>query len=86
MFAITGVEYLTFALLEGMKVVTSGGNVYFINNILNYTQFEISQAATATEADNVSTFSTEASLGILNVTTLLTDNGKKIIARMLANN
>tara|TARA_R100000935_G_scaffold50804_1_gene76906 strand:- start:9793 stop:14220 length:4428 start_codon:yes stop_codon:yes gene_type:complete len=78
MFAITGVEYLTFALLEGMKVVTSGGNVYFINNILNYTQFEISQAATATEADNVSTFSTEASLGILNVTTLLTDNANKV--------
>ena len=33
--AIGTIEYLTFPLIEGMKVVTAGGNTYFINNILN---------------------------------------------------
>ena len=42
---IGDIEYLTFPLLEGMKVV-AGPNTYYINNILNYAQFEISGLAT----------------------------------------
>jgi len=41
---IGDIEYLTFPLLEGMKVV-AGVNTYYINNILNYKQFEISGLA-----------------------------------------
>ena len=41
---IGDLEYLTFPLLEGMKVV-AGANTYFISNILNYSQFEISTPA-----------------------------------------
>ncbi len=72
------IEYLTFPLLEGMKIVTPGGKTYFINNVLNYTQFELTGAATATEAAADSVFSTESSAGVLNVTTLLTDNANKV--------
>jgi hypothetical protein len=78
MTAVGSVEYLTFALLEGMKVVTAGGNTYYINNILNYTQFELTSNATATETDVTATFSTGGNEGILNVTTLLTDNSNKV--------
>jgi len=76
--AVTGIEYLTFPLLEGMKVVTPGGKTYYINNILNYVQFELSSNATATETSVDATFSTESSTGVLNVTTLLTDNANKV--------
>ena len=76
--AITGIEFLTFPLLEGMKVVTPGGNTYYINNILNYTQFELTSAATATETSVDSVFSTESSNGVLNTATLLTDNANKV--------
>ena len=76
--ALTGIENLTFPLLEGMKVVTPGGRTYFINNILNFTQFELTSAATATETSVEATFSTNSSEGVLNVTTLLTDNANKV--------
>ena len=72
------IEYLTFPLLEGMKIVTPGGKTYFINNVLNYTQFELTESAKATEAAADSVFSTESSSGVLNVTTLLTDNANKV--------
>ncbi len=74
--AIGTIEYLTFPLLEGMKVVV-GANTYFINNILNYNQFELTENAVATTTADA-TFSTEASNGVLNVTTLLTDNANKV--------
>ena len=76
--AVTGIEYLTFPLLEGMKVVTPGGKTYYINNVLNYVQFELSSNATATETSVDATFSTESSTGVLNTTTLLTDNANKV--------
>lgn len=76
--AIGTIEYLTFPLLEGMKVVTAGGNTYFINNILNYKEFELTGNATATESSVEATFSTESSIGVLNTTTLLTDNANKV--------
>ena len=41
---IGDIEYLTFPLLEGMKVV-AGTNTYYINNILNYKEFEITAPA-----------------------------------------
>jgi len=72
------IEYLTFPLLEGMKVVTPGGKTYYINNILNYNQFEITNTATGTEAAAISNFSTESSSGVLNTITLLTDNANKV--------
>ena len=72
------IEYLTFPLLEGMKIVTPGSKTYFINNVLNYTQFELTETAKATEAAADSVFSTESSNGVLNVTTLLTDNANKV--------
>jgi len=78
MTPVTGIEYLTFPLLEGMKVVTGGGNTYYIQNILNYTTFEITQNATATESNVNFTCSTASSNGILNTTTLLTDNANKV--------
>ena len=78
MTPVTGIEYLTFPLLEGMKVVTGGGNTYYIQNILNYTTFEITQNATATESNVDFTCSTASSNGILNTTTLLTDNANKV--------
>jgi len=78
MTAVTGIEYLTFPLLEGMKVVTGGGNTYYIQNILNYTTFELTQNATATETSVDFTCSTASSNGILNTTTLLTDNANKV--------
>ena len=78
MTAVTGIEYLTFPLLEGMKVVTGGGNTYYIQNILNYTTFELTQNATATETNVDFTCSTASSNGILNTTTLLTDNANKV--------
>jgi len=78
MTAVTGIEYLTFPLLEGMKVVTGGGNTYYIQNILNYTTFEITQNATSTESNVDFTCSTASSNGILNTTTLLTDNANKV--------
>ena len=78
MTAVTGIEYLTFPLLEGMKVVTGGGNTYYIQNILNYTTFELTQNATATESNVDFTCSTASSNGILNTTTLLTDNANKV--------
>ena len=84
---IGDMEYLTFPLLAGMKLVTAGGKTYFINNILNYTQFEISQDATATEGSGSGTsgdpyvgvateFSTLSSP--VNTTTLITDNANKV--------
>ena len=73
---IGSIEYLTFPLLEGMKVVI-GGNTYYINNILNYEQFELTSNALV-NATGSATFSTEASDGVLNVTTLLTDNANKV--------
>lgn len=76
--ALGTIENLTFPLLEGMKVVTPGGKTYYINNILNFTQFELTAAATANESSVEATFSTEASSGVLNVTTLLTDNANKV--------
>ena len=76
--AIGSIEYLTFPLLEGMKVVTAGGNTYYINNILNYEQFELSANATATETSVDATFSMPSSNGVLSTTTLLTDNANKI--------
>ena len=76
--AIGTIEYLTFPLLEGMKVVTPGGKTYYINNILNHTQFELTSAVTANEASVSAVFSTETSSGVLNVTTLLTDNANKV--------
>ncbi len=76
--AVGTIENLTFPLLEGMKVVTPGGKTYYINNILNFTQFELTSAATASEASVEATFSTESSTGVLNVTTLLTDNANKV--------
>jgi len=76
--AVTGIEYLTFPLLEGMKVVTAGGNTYYINNILNYVQFELSANATATESSVEATFSMPSSNGVLSTATLLTDNANKI--------
>ena len=78
MTAVGSVEYLTFALLEGMKVVTAGGKTYYINNILNYTQFELTANASVTETDVAATFSTGGNEGILNVATLLTDNSNKV--------
>ena len=76
--AIGTIEYLTFPLLEGMKVVTAGGNTYYINNILNYKEFELTSNAVASEASVEATFSTESSTGVLNTTTLLTDNANKV--------
>ncbi len=76
--ALGSIENLTFPLLEGMKVVTPGGKTYYINNILNFTTFELTSAATASEASVEANFSTEASSGVLNVTTLLTDNANKV--------
>ncbi len=76
--AVTGIEYLTFPLLEGMKVVTPGGNTYYINNVLNYVQFELSANAAATETGVDATFSMPSSNGVLSTTTLLTDNANKI--------
>jgi hypothetical protein len=70
------IEYLTFPLLEGMKVV-AGANTYYINNILNYTQFELTTNAVATATVDA-VFSTNSSDGVLNVTTLLTDNANKV--------
>jgi len=77
---IGSIEYLTFPLIEGMKVVTPGGRTYYINNILNFTQFELTNAATASEAGTTggSIFSTESSSGVLNTATLLTDNANKV--------
>lgn len=40
------IEYRTFPLLEGMKVV-AGSNTYYIQNILNYTEFELTSNASA---------------------------------------
>ena len=40
------IEYRTFPLIEGMKVI-AGTNSYFIQNILNYTEFEITTNAVA---------------------------------------
>jgi len=76
--AVTGIENLTFPLLEGMKVVTPGGKTYYINNVLNFTQFELTSTATASESSVEASFSTESSTGVLNVTTLLTDNANKV--------
>jgi len=71
-------EYLTFPLLRGMKLV-SGSNIFFISNILNYTQFEVTTANGATAITSLDfTFSTSSSVGILNTTTLLTDNSNKV--------
>ena len=73
---IGSIEYLTFPLLEGMKVV-AGANTYYINNILNYEQFELTTNAVATATVDA-VFSTNSSDGVLNVTTLLTDNANKV--------
>ena len=40
------IEYRTFPLIEGMKVV-AGSNTYFIQNIINYTEFELTTKALA---------------------------------------
>ena len=40
------IEYRTFPLIEGMKVV-AGTNTYFIQNIINYTEFELTTKALA---------------------------------------
>ncbi len=70
-------EYLTFPLLRGMKLSFGSAN-FFISNILNYTQFETTKIAsqdfTATEFE----FSTSSSIGIVNTTTLITDNANKV--------
>jgi hypothetical protein len=70
-------EYLTFPLLRGMKLRFGTLNL-FISNILNYTQFETTtnanQAFNATEFE----FSTSSSIGIVNTTTLITDNANKV--------
>ncbi len=78
MTPVTGIEYLTFPLLEGMKVITAGGNSYFIQNVLNYTTFELTVNATATETDVSFDCSMGSSDGVLNCTTLLTDNANKV--------
>ncbi len=71
-------EYLTFPLLRGMKL-TNGSNTFFISNILNYTQFEVTQKNGPTALTSLNfTFSTSSSIGILNTTTLLTDNSNKV--------
>ena len=72
------IEYLTFPLLRGMKL-KFGSDVFFISNILNYNQFEVTTANGATAISSVDfTFSTSSSVGILNTTTLLTDNSNKV--------
>ena len=79
MTPVTGVDYLTFPLIEGMKVITKpGNNTYYIQNILNYTTFELTAPAVATETDVGFSCSTPSSDGILNCTTLLTDNAQKV--------
>ena len=70
------IDYLTFPLLQGMKVVASA-NTYYINNILNNKQFELTENASSTVTLDA-VFSTESSNGVLNVTTLLTDNANKV--------
>ena len=40
------IEYRTFPLIEGMKVV-AGTSTYFIQNIINYTEFELTTKASA---------------------------------------
>ena len=83
MTPVTGVDYLTFPLIEGMKVITKpGNNTYFIQNILNYTTFELTAPAVATETDVGFSCSTPSSDGILNCTTLLTDNAQKVSAAL----
>tara|TARA_R100000935_G_C2840129_1_gene170500 strand:+ start:2066 stop:6517 length:4452 start_codon:yes stop_codon:yes gene_type:complete len=83
MTAVTGVEYLTFPLLEGMKVITKpSNNTYYIQNIINYTTFELTSNAVATETNVGFTCSTPSSDGILNCTTLLTDNAQKVSAAL----
>ena len=86
--ATSTIEFLTFPLIEGMKIVTAAGNIYYINNVLNYIQFEMTGAAVATEAPTSAfpgnaTFSTESSSGVLNTSTLLTDNANKIPPALL---
>jgi hypothetical protein len=70
-------EYLTFPLLRGMKLRFGSAN-YFISNILNYTQFETTKIASQTFSATEFEFSTSSSIGILNTTTLLTDNANKV--------
>ena len=78
MGTIGTVTNVTFPLLEGMKVETAGGKTYYINNILNDTDFQLTSPASTPENNSICTFSTPANTGTLNVTTLLTDNSNKI--------
>jgi hypothetical protein len=84
---IGDMEFLTFPLLAGMKVKTQGNKTYFINNVLNHTQFEISQNATQDEGSGDGS-SSDPYIGVatefstlsspVNTTTLITDNANKV--------
>ena len=70
-------EFLTFPLLRGMKL-RSGSVNFFISNILNYTQFEVTTNTNQAFSNVEFEFSTSSSIGILNTTTLITDNANKV--------